>query len=339
MTEIRKANGHRYHGLVRSHRRPIDSRYRPDPAALGYDIEAAAAAVLALQAEVPEDAFTAGTLGTEREGNGVLIDDEGTVLTIGYLITEAERVTLTDHGGRTLPATVIGYDQVTGFGLVRAETPVDAEPLALGGAFGVEQGEDVVALAHGGMSQAMAARLVAKREFAGYWEYLLDVALFTAPPHPHWSGAALLGPDGRVHGIGSLFVQDAVPARQPRPGNMFVPTDLLDPILDELKRYGRAQRQPRPWLGMFASELDGGLVVAGVVEDGPADRDGLRVGDQIVAAAGSEVETLAELYRSVWSLGRAGVEIPLRIERDGETRTVRIRSADRNDFLKRPHHH
>lgn len=339
MTEIRKANGHRYHGLVRSQRRPIDPRFRPDPATLGYDLEAAAGAVLALQTEVPEDAFTAGTLGTEREGNGVLIDTEGTVLTIGYLVTEAERVVLTDRAGRSIPATVIGYDQVTGFGLVHAEMPIEAEPLALGGADQVEEGQPVVALSHGGTTYAIAAHLAAKREFAGYWEYLLDTALFTVPPHPHWSGAALLGPDGRVHGIGSLFVQDALPAAEPRPGNMFVPADLLPPILDDLKRYGRAQRTPRPWLGLLAAEHDGHLVIAGTIDGGPAEEAGARPGDVIVSVAGAEVDGLAGLYRRVWSLGPAGVEVPIHLLRDGDPRAVRIRSADRNDFLKRPQHH
>lgn len=289
--------------------------------------------VVAVRSSVPDDAFTAGTLGTVREGSGVVIRDDGLVLTIGYLVTEAEEIWLTTHDGRVVPGHVQAYDQETGFGLVQALGRLDLPALPLGDAAGAKVGDPIV-LADG-QGRAVEGAIVARQEFAGYWEYLLDDAIFTAPAHPSWGGAALVGADGRLVGIGSLRLQMSQ-GGEVADINMAVPVDLLMPILDDLLTQGRTRHPPRPWLGAYAAESSGGVVVMSVADGSPAARAGLRRGDVISDIRDEEIDGLADFYRKVWRSGSAGAEIPLRVVRDGRETWLRIKSADRNDFLKRP---
>ena len=279
---------------------------------VAFDLEAALGAVVALKTEVPEDAFTASILGTEREGNGVVIRADGLVLTIGYLVTEAEKVWLTTNQGAAVPADVVAYDQATGFGLVQALGRLGLPALERGSSAAAAVGEPVILASHGGIRHAIDARIIAKREFAGYWEYVLDEAIFTAPAHPHWGGAALIGRDGRLLGVGSLLIQEAEGERKTTEGNMIVPIDLLEPILEDLLRFGRANRPPRPWLGMYTAESSEGLVVASLARGGPAHRAQLRLGDRVVEVAGRPIGGLADLFRLIWALGPAGTDVPLR---------------------------
>jgi S1-C subfamily serine protease len=308
---------------------------QPNAAEVGFDLPRALNAVVRLSSRIPDDGFTAPILGTEREGNGVVIREDGLIVTIGYLITEAEAIWITTHDSRVIPGHPLAYDFATGIGLVLPLGPLGVAPLTMGSAATTDVDDDVYVIGHGGRAHALKAEVFARREFAGYWEYLLDVALFTTPPHPEWSGAALLDESGRLVGIGSLFVQEA-DGDEIRKGNMFVPIDVLTPILDDLVRTGRAARPARPWLGLYASEDNHRLVVGGVAHGGPADRAGMRQGDLIVAVAEQRVSTLAELFRSVWSLGPSGTVIPITLARDGATVPIRVQSADRGDFLKKP---
>jgi len=316
----------------------IPDQLQPQPGGVGFDLDAALRSIVLVHAAIPEDAFTASVLGTERMGNGVVIRADGLVLTIGYLITEAETIWLTTHAGTAVAAHPLAYDQATGFGLVLPLGAVSLPVLPLGSAAPTPVGSEVIVMSHGGIKHALKAKLVAKREFAGYWEYLLDEALFTSPAHPHWSGAALVGLDGKLLGIGSLFVQEPI-NDQAEQANMFVPADLLAPILDAMASTGRSPVAPRPWLGMYSTELQGHLFVGGLTEGGPAARAGVRVRDMILEVADQRVSTLAELYRSVWSLGPVGTEIPLTLVRRGTHVSVKIQSADRNDFLRKPRRH
>ena len=290
--------------------------------------------IVAVRAHIPEDAFTANSLGTIREGSGVVIRDSGLVLTIGYLITEAEEVWLTTHDGRVLAGHALAYDQETGFGLVQSLGPLGLPALELGESAGARLGDEVVFA--DGTGRVIDAKIVAKQEFAGYWEYLLDEAIFIAPAHPSWGGAALVDADGKLLGVGSLRLQ-LVQNGKVTDINMVVPIDLLRPILDDLLTLGQANRPPRPWLGVFPAESNGEVTVMSVAEAGPAAKAGLRPGDVISDIRDGEVGSLADFYRKVWDSGPAGSEVTMRIVRDGRENWLRVKSADRNSFLKKPH--
>jgi S1-C subfamily serine protease len=290
--------------------------------------------VVALRANVPDDAFTAANLGTRREGSGVVIGENGLVLTIGYLITEAEEVWLTTHDGRTVDAHPMAYDQETGFGIVQALGRLDLPALELGKSGDAKVGDPVVFA--DGSGHSVRAKIVAKQEFAGYWEYLLEEAIFISPAHRSWGGAALIGADGKLLGIGSLRLQMVADGKI-SDINMAVPIDLLPPILEDLVAHGQANRPPRPWLGVFPAESDGSVVVLNVADRSPAAKAGLQRGDIISDIRDQEVGSLADFYRKVWSSGPAGSEVPMRIVRDGRESWLRVKSADRNSFLRRPH--
>jgi S1-C subfamily serine protease len=238
--------------------------------------------------------------------------------------------------GRVVQGHVLGYDQATGFGLVQALGRLDLPTLALGDSKAAGLGERDVVAGSGGRARSVAARIVAKQEFAGYWEYVLDEAIFTAPAHPHWGGTAVIGPAGDLIGIGSLQLQHVGEGGRPGLLNMVVPIDLLKPILPDLLTLGRPNRPARPWLGLFATEADDKVMVVGLADGGPAERAGLKVGDAILAVRGSRLRNLAGFFRRVWALGHAGVEVPLTIERDGRSTDIAVASGDRNGFLKAP---
>jgi len=306
---------------------------RPSPEDLDFDLTHTLTAIVSLRCQVPEDALTAQALGTERAGNGVVIDEAGLVLTIGYLVTEAQTVWITDHAGRVTPGTVAGYDQRTGFGLVQALGRLDLPAVPLGDSSQVQPADRVV-MAGSGEDQTINALVTARREFAGYWEYLLDDAVFTAPAHPNWGGAGMLDVQGRLCGVGSLLVQQVTQGGDTIAGNMVVPIDLLKPILDDLRHYGRSKQPPRPWMGMMVQDTTDGLVVAGVYEGCPAARAGVQVGDRVLAVAGSEPESLADLFRKVWAQGPAGARIPLTLARDEQVFEATLESVDRSTLLK-----
>jgi len=307
---------------------------QPKPGHYGFDLDHALRSIVHLSARIAPTAFTAESLGTERAGNGVLIREDGLILTIGYLVTEAEAMWLKAGSGRVVPGPVLAYDQPTGFGLLRALEPLDIPVLPLGRSEIAPPGARVVIGGAGGRRHSVAAHVVARQEFAGYWEYVLDEAIFTAPAHPNWGGAAMIGPDGDLLGIGSLQVPQQVHGDQVVPLNMIVPIDLLPPILDDLCRLGSAGRPPRPWLGIYAAETQDTIVIIGCAGRGPAHRAGLQEGDIVLAVAGQPVESLAGFFRAIWALGLAGVDVPLTLDREGDVFDVRIRSGDRQNFLR-----
>jgi len=316
----------------------FDESLQPREEELGFDLAKALDAVVLLRAEVPEDAFTAGILGTERIGYGAVIRADGLVLTIGYLITEAENIWLTSNAGTVVAGHALAYDQATGFGLVQPLGNLRAPLLERGSAARVAAGDEVYVIGHGGRSHALKARVIARREFAGYWEYLIDDALFTAPAHPQWGGAALLDAEGRLVGIGSLLLEETV-GEESEQGNMFVPIDLIEPILDDLLAHGRASGAARPWLGMYTQQAEEHLIVGGLAPGGPAERAGVQAGDLVLGVAGERTASLADFLRKVWQLGGPGVEVPLMLARQSDVLRVSLRSADRNDFLKKPRLH
>jgi S1-C subfamily serine protease len=290
-------------------------------------------AVVGVRATVPGDARTAVVLGTQREGSGVVIGKDGLVVTIGYLILEADSAEILLPDDKVVPAEIVAYDYDTGFGLLRPLAPLDVKHMPLGNSARLDEHSEVLVASFETVGSASPAYVVSRREFAGYWEYLLPDAIFTAPPHHAYGGAGLIGPDGRLLGIGSLLVSDAV-ADSRMPGNMFVPIDALRPILADLLEQGRSTRPPRPWLGVYAEEMRGRVFVSRVAAYGPAAAAGIAADDIILAVKGAPVTSLADFYRKVWALGQAGVEVPLTVLRGAGVAEIAVTSDDRYKHLK-----
>jgi S1-C subfamily serine protease len=303
-----------------------------------FDLARALDAMVLVRAEVPADGYTAATLGTERGGYGAVIREDGLVLTIGYLINEASDIWLTSNRGAVVPGYRLAYDQTTGFGLIQPLGKLEAPHLPRGLASDAKVGDSAFVIGHGGRAHALKTKIIDKREFAGSWEYLLDEAIFTTPAHPQWGGAALLDAQGNLIGIGSLLVQQEVDGDASH-ANMFVPIDILYPILDAMLQTGRSPHPPHPWLGMSAQDSEDKLVVSKLSPGGPAHRAGVKVGDTVLGLGAIRVDGLAEFFRAVWRLGPAGVEVPLTVARAGDVLHINIKSADRGDFLKKPNLH
>ncbi|MGE0697833.1 MAG: S1C family serine protease [Hyphomicrobiaceae bacterium] len=290
--------------------------------------------VVRIKALINPDGRTIGTLGAERSGTGIVIDSNGLVLTIGYLMVEAHAGEIVLNSGRTVPAEIVGYDHDTGFGLLKATLPLDVRPVPLGRSASVQAGDRALVAIAGGVDRVGPASIAARREFAGYWEYLLDSAIFTTPPYPDWSGAALIDREGKLVGIGSLVVGDASGVGAGPPGNMFVPIDLLTPILADLIATGRAAGPEKPWLGLTTDQTADGLVVRKVAEKGPAEEAGLKAGDRIVGLGEERPKSLGELYRALWAQGGAGVVVAIEVERDGARKTINVLSISRRQHLR-----
>jgi S1-C subfamily serine protease len=296
----------------------------------------ATSAVVGVKVKALADARSNATLGREREGSGVMIGKDGLVLTISYLVLEADQVEVTDHHGQKVPAAIVAYDHATGFGLVRPLAPIAARPIRLGSAVPVSQLDRLMIVTGGEEQNISIATVVSKRLFAGYWEYLIDGAIFTSPPRLDHSGAALINKEGELVGIGSLFVLDALTPGEKLPGNMFVPVDLLQPVLDELVRTGgRQSGARRPWLGVNSLEEDGRVKVVQVNEESPAAQAGIQAGDIILSIDGVSVESLQGFYQALWARGPAGVQVNLRVLHGPNVRDVTVISIDRADFMKK----
>jgi S1-C subfamily serine protease len=291
-------------------------------------------AIVKIRATIPKDAFTAGILGTEREGNGVFIDEDGHILTIGYLILEAETIQVIGAESQPVDATFVAYDFKTGFGILRASLPPPMKPMKLGESSALKQGDPILVAGSGGSEAVQGALVVSRKEFAGYWEYLVENAIYTNPPYPNYGGAALIDRDGRLLGIGSIYTQVMIPKVGLMPCNMSIPVDLLKPILNDLIRSGRSSEPSQPWLGLHADEVHGRIFVLRVTPEGPAEKAGIKTGDIILAVNQNAVRGLADFFRKVWALGQAGVDVPLSILQETKIREIRVKSGDRYQFLK-----
>jgi S1-C subfamily serine protease len=305
----------------------VEEEHRPIARLFDFDLDQRLSSVVVLESKISPEAASARTLGTERAGNAIVIGEEGLLLTIGYLVTEADEVTLTTNQGAVIPAHVLGIDQATGFGLIHALEPLGLPAIPIGDSRKVGAQAAVVSAGAGGRAHALSGQVIARAPFAGYWEYFLEEALFVEPAHPHWNGAALIGPAGDLIGVGSLRMEHIARGKI-SPLNLFVPAELAPPILDDLAR-GRPARPPRPWLGVLSRELESHVVVIDVTPGGPASRADLRPGDIIHEIAGEPVGELGDFYRRLWALGPPGVVVPLTVQREDDVFDMEIRSADR----------
>ncbi len=305
------------------------------PSFASQDANATLKAVIKIRSIFSDDARTASLLGTEREGNGVVIDSNGHILTIGYLVMEAKSIKVFVQEDMPIKATFVGYDYRTGFGIIKANRPLNIKPLQLGQSSQVKEGDPVLVVSHGGSDAVQGARVVSRGEFIGYWEYILEDAIYTAPPHAKFGGAALLGPEGRLLGIGSIYTQLMIPETGLVPCNMSVPIDRLKPILDDLISSGRSSTPPNPWLGVHAEEAYGRIIVLRVTAGSPAEKAGLQPTDVILTVNKMTVNGLADFYRKVWGLGKPGVEVPLSILQGNQVRNLTVPSANRYQYLKK----
>lgn len=299
------------------------------------DIEKILKSIVKIRSIIPSDARTARFLGTKREGNGVVIDSAGHIITIGYLVLEAEVIEIEAVDGTTVKASLVGYDHNTGFGLIRADMPLNVSFMKMGRSSEVQVEDPVLVASYGGLKSTQAARVVSLREFAGSWEYLLEKAIFTAPPYSDYGGAALIARNGRLIGIGSLYTQVFVPELGLIPGNMFVPIDQLKPILSDLISKGHSLVPLRPWLGLNAEEVRGYVMVSRITRGGPAEQAGIQPGNIILSVENKGISSLADFYRKVWALGPAGVAVPLSVLQRNRVREIIVHSSSRNQFLQR----
>ena len=317
----------------------ISKAQQPRPEDCAFDLERTLSSVVCVRAQVPADAYSARRMGTDRAGHGVVIRNDGLVATIGYLINEADQIWIIDGAHRAIPGHVVGQDPETGYGLVQALKPLQSPPIQFGDSSRLREGDPVIVAGYGGRGHALNARVISKREFAGYWEYLLEEGIFTSPPHPNWGGSALIGQDGLLLGVGSLFVQQILMSDSPVDGNMFIPVNFIKNSLEDLIAYGSPRKPSRPWLGITTAEAENRLVIARLNRGGPARRSGLQVGDFVVAINGQTVNDLADMYRKIWSLGQAGVEVPMTVLRDGDALEIKVKSGNRSERNKPPRLH
>jgi S1-C subfamily serine protease len=292
--------------------------------------------VVKLRAKALPDARSLATLGAEREGSAIVVGPNGLALTIGYLIIEAESIELQDSQGKAVPATTVAYDHSTGFGLVRALTPLGVTPIPLGDSKAMSEADNAIFATAGGIDAATSTTVVSKRRFAGYWEYMIDDAIFTSPPRFDHSGAALIDRDGKLVGVGSLIVADSAGLGTSRrlPGNMFVPIDLLKPIFDELVQTGQSKRGKHPWLGITSQELEGRVYVQKVQADSPAERAGLKNGDIPLGIGSERITKLEDFYTILWKDRKPGDDIPLTVLQGTEVRKIMVRSIDRSEYVR-----
>ena len=319
---------------------PVAAQETPPASLSATAIEAltrANAAVVGVQVKAAQGARSAETLGRERAGSGVVIGDDGLVLTIGYLMLEADSIQIVTQDNKVVPATAVGYDLATGFGLLRPLLPLaGVAPVPLGSHAALATGEALMVATGGSDGGVAITQLVSKRPFSGYWEYHIEAALFTSPPINNHSGAPLFNQSGELLGIGSLFVVNALGDERRLPGNMYVPVDLLKPILAEMQQTGSSRQSRRPWLGLTSTEQGGRVSVVRVNKDSPAEDSGLQPGDVVLAVDGTKVSTLEAFYKALWAHSDPEDEITLLVLQGSEIRKIVVKAVDRMTTMTKP---
>ncbi len=339
MAGTERMNGHRPSGLSNILEPNMKSTNKPRREDFSFDLDTTLASVVKITSNVPQDAFSAKTLGTSREGSAISINDSGILLTIGYLVVDSDSIFLHLRNGHTIEATLIAYHHESGLALIQALSKIDIPFIPQGNKDNLKKGDPVIIAASGGIDKSISGAVVDRRQFAGSWEYMIDNAIFTKPFHPEWSGAALINEGGYLSGVGSLWVNDAEKGDDDSPGNMFVPIDLLTPIYEDLLAHGQAKKPHRPWLGIYVAENMKNLFVSGVTLKGPASIAGINPGDIVTAVNGQQIDSLPRLYKVLWSQGNAGIKLILTIIREGTELDINVKSDSRYNFISKRHNH
>jgi S1-C subfamily serine protease len=300
-----------------------------------FDVKEKLDSIVAVTTYVPDNSYSADFLGTERSGHGIVIGDEDLIVTIGYIITEAETIWISKNDADAVPGYIIGNDYESGLGLIKPMSRLNLPKIECGTLSDLTVGDPVLIAGHGGLGYMMESYVSQIEEFTGRWEYILDKAIYTSPVHPNWAGAALIGDDGKLYGVGCLLIQEAEESEKILGQNMFVPIDTIIPNLDEIREYGARKKLPRPWLGLLLQEEKAQLVVTGIFTGCPADKAGLKLGDKIAAINNNSVTTLSLFFREIWGMGDSGVDIPLTIQRDSLELVVVVKSSDRETSFRR----
>jgi len=291
--------------------------------------------VVKIDSIIPPEARTAQSLGTVRGGNGVVIDDKH-ILTIGYIVVEAETITITLPDGKKFPGELIGYDHTTGFGILRTIIQSDLTPLKIGDSDQLTKEDFLYVLPYLTEGRPSAVKMVSRRSFAGWWEYFLDKPIYTYPANSSFAGSALINEYGEVLGIGSLYVGDAAATGISSPGNMFVPINDLKPILDDLIENGRRTKDIKPYMGLTSSDNTGEVKITRVNDNGPAAKAGFSVNDTILAVNNEKINNIEDFYKVVWSFGGPGTKLQFDIERNQKKLNIELTTMDRNDFFVKP---
>ena len=339
MAGTERVNGHRPSGLSNILEPNMSSTNKPRREDFSFDLDTTLASVVKITSNIPEDAFSAKTLGTSREGSAISINDSGILLTIGYLVVDSDSIFLHLKNGHTIEATLIAYHHESGLALIQALSKIDMPFIPQDNKDNLKKGDSVVIAASGGIDKSISGTVVDRRQFAGSWEYMIDNAIFTKPFHPEWSGAALINEGGYLSGVGSLWINDAEKVDDDSPGNMFVPIDLLTPIYEDLLAHGQAKKPHRPWLGIYVAENMENLFVSGVTLKGPASIAGINPGDIVTAVNGQQIDSLPRLYKLLWSQGNAGIKLILTIIREGTEIDINVKSESRYNFISKRHNH
>jgi len=292
--------------------------------------------IVGISSVAVDNARSLATLGKERSGSGIVIDKEGHILTIGYLVIEADTIEITLANGDTYPGKVVGYDHATGFAILKSIVPKKLFPVDLGESEKIKENDVLYILPHLDEGPGSPTKLVSRRPFAGSWEYFLEKPIYTYPFNPHWQGTPLLNEKGQLLGIGSLFIRDSIAEGINSPGNLFVPIELLKPILKDLINEGKRKTKLNPWMGLTPDDSSGKISITRVSKDGPAEAAGIKAGDVLLSVNNKEVKTMQDFYKTAWSLGGPGTKIPINIQREDKNINLIINSIDRMDFFIKP---
>jgi serine protease Do len=299
------------------------------------DVKRIYQSVVKIDSIVPADARTANSLGTIRGGNGIVIDDKH-ILTIGYIVVEAETITITLPNGGVVPAELAGYDHTTGFGILKTILPSKLTPLQIGNSDKLNKEDLLYVLPYLTEGAPSAVKMVSRRSFTGWWEYFLDKPIYTHPMNTSFAGSALINEFGELLGIGSLYVSDAAAEGVPMPGNLFVPINDLKPILNDLIVHGKRTADVKPYMGLTSNDDTGKVMVTRVNDDGPAAKAGFKENDIILRVNKINIQDTEKFYKIVWSQGGPGTLLDFEIERNNQIISLKLTTMDRNDFFVKP---